>query len=151
MSSLLPEDDHRLPREERLKKKKSIEELFAKGSSFSLYPFRVIFITKDTAHYQAAPPTSGLPKMMVSVSKRNFRKAHQRNLVKRRMRECYRRLRPFLSACQAESDATVAHVAFIYVARELYSYDSMYTKLKSSLERLATNGNRAKTNPEQLK
>ena len=70
-----------LPKSERLYKKKDIQELFDKGSSFYLYPFR-IFVQKQSEQ--------NIHQVLFSVSKKNFKKAVDRNRIKRRMREAYR-------------------------------------------------------------
>ncbi len=69
---------------ERLHSKKIIQELFTKGSSFYLHPFKVILLLNPdqaTAQHQ----------ILISVSKRFFKKAVDRNLLKRRIREAYRK------------------------------------------------------------
>ena len=71
------------PKSERLNKKKVIQELFDKGSSFYFFPFKVFFMP----HPDPAPTTH---QVLVSVSKRNFKRAVDRNLIKRRIREAYR-------------------------------------------------------------
>ena len=74
---------HTFRKEERLSKDKSIQELFDKGSSFYLFPFKVFFMPnpdKDISFHQ----------VVISVSKRNFKRAVDRNLIKRRIREAYR-------------------------------------------------------------
>ena len=74
---------HTFRKEERLSKDKSIQELFDKGSSFYLFPFKVFFMPnpdKDVSFHQ----------VVISVSKRNFKRAVDRNLIKRRIREAYR-------------------------------------------------------------
>jgi len=68
---------------ERLSKEKHIQELFDKGSSFYSFPFKVFFMP----HPDPAPSTH---QVLVSVSKRNFKRAVDRNLIKRRIREAYR-------------------------------------------------------------
>jgi ribonuclease P protein component len=68
---------------ERLSKEKHIQELFDKGSSFYFFPFKVFFMP----HPDPAPSTH---QVLVSVSKRNFKRAVDRNLIKRRIREAYR-------------------------------------------------------------
>ena len=68
---------------ERLSKEKHIQELFDKGSSFYLFPFKVFFMP----HPDPAPSAH---QVLVSVSKRNFKRAVDRNLIKRRIREAYR-------------------------------------------------------------
>ena len=69
---------------EKLKSRKAISRLFREGKSFSVYPLRVIFFMDDTA------PHAAMPKFTCSVSKRYFKSAVSRNLLKRRMREAYR-------------------------------------------------------------
>ncbi len=71
------------PTSDKLKSKKRIGQLFAKGKAVKSFPLRLIYI-----------PINEEEKVQrnfgVSVSKRNFRKAVHRNRVKRLMRECYR-------------------------------------------------------------
>ena len=71
-------------REERLKSKKIIGRLFNKeGKSFAIYPLRIIWL--------ATPLETSYPiQIGVVVPKRQFRKAVQRNKIKRRILESYR-------------------------------------------------------------
>jgi ribonuclease P protein component len=78
-------------KEERLNKEKWIKELFEKGSSFHLYPFRVIYLPHPDPLYP-------VNQVLISVSVRNFRKAVDRNLLKRRIREAYRLTKPGISS-----------------------------------------------------
>ena len=68
-------------REERLKSRKAIGRLFSAGQSFMAYPLRVV--------WQEEPAPVGI-QVAVSVSKRTFKTAVQRNLLKRRIKEAYR-------------------------------------------------------------
>ena len=70
-------------KEERLSKDKLIQELFDKGSSFYLFPFKVFFMPNPDE-------AASFHQVVISVSKRNFKRAVDRNLVKRRIREAYR-------------------------------------------------------------
>jgi ribonuclease P protein component len=74
---------HTLGKEERLKSKKLIESLYQKGSSVKVFPLRMIFL--QTAHTSNFPAQVG-----ISVAKRNFKLAVDRNRIKRLMRESYR-------------------------------------------------------------
>ena len=65
----------RLPKSERLHSVKLIEELFSEGSSFFLYPFKVVYKGR-------APLEEAGTAVLFSVPKKKLRKAHQRNLVK---------------------------------------------------------------------
>lgn len=70
-------------KKEKLKSKKLIDQLFTEGKSVSAYPLRLVYM-----------PTSFdediIAKTGVSVSKRNFKTAVDRNRIKRLLRESYR-------------------------------------------------------------
>ena len=68
---------------EKLKSRKQIELLFAKGKSISAFPVKVFYLPVE--HTPEYPVQVG-----VGVSARNFKKAVDRNTIKRRMREAYR-------------------------------------------------------------
>lgn len=71
------------PKEERLKSRITIDEMFSNGKSVGKYPLRLVFIPVEN--------TKNLPLQMgVSVSKRYFKRAVDRNYFKRLLREAYR-------------------------------------------------------------
>ena len=70
-------------KEERLCNKKLIDGLFHNGSSFLCYPFRVSWLLVD----EAMPYPS---QVMIVVPKKRYKRAVDRNLVKRRIREAFR-------------------------------------------------------------
>jgi ribonuclease P protein component len=112
------------PKEERLHKKKLIQELFDNGSSFYLYPFKVLWLrTSDIEAHQ----------VMVSVSKRRFKKAVTRNLLKRRVKEAYR-LNKNQNGFHELTPSVL--IAYIYTGKEAHPYRLIETKLKKSIERL---------------
>lgn len=75
--------DSSYPKEEKLKSKKIIDLLFSEGKSVSKYPLRLVYVAHD---FEDDAPL----KMGVSVSKKYFKKAVDRNYFKRVLRECYR-------------------------------------------------------------
>ncbi len=80
-------------KEERLCSVRLIQSLFHSGSSFVVYPFRVVYHIEDHE--------VGRAQVLISVSKRRFKLAVTRNSIKRRLREAYRlekagKLLPFL-------------------------------------------------------
>jgi len=68
---------------EKLKSKKLIDTLFTEGKAVTAYPLRMVYLSTDFDE-------AILAKTGVSVSKRNFKKAPDRNRIKRLLRECYR-------------------------------------------------------------
>ena len=70
------------PKDEKLKSRKTIDLLFAGGKSVAKYPLRLVYV-----ELQAADASH---KFGVSVSKKYFKKAHDRNYFKRVLRETYR-------------------------------------------------------------
>lgn len=79
--------DFKYPKNERLKSKKTIDSLFSIGKSVSKYPLRLVFVESDYGMDLAKHQNL---KMGVSVSKKNFKKAVDRNYFKRLLRESYR-------------------------------------------------------------
>jgi len=70
-------------KEERLCNKKLIDALFHNGSSFLCYPFKASWLFTDE-------PLEYPVQILLIVSKKRFKRAVDRNLIKRRMREAYR-------------------------------------------------------------
>jgi ribonuclease P protein component len=112
------------PKSERLYRKKDIQELFDRGSSFYLYPFRVM------AQKIATQNTN---QVLFSVSKKNFKKAVDRNLIKRRMREAYRLNKALLPASSGWQ------MAYIYTAKDILEFVKIQDKMVAAFKRLTGN------------
>jgi len=111
-------------KKEKLTGKKKIEGLFKKGSSFYLGDFQVRHLRSDDI---------GSHQILISVPKRNFKRAVDRNLLKRRIRESYR-LNKQLIDNGAESSALF--IGFIYLSKEILSFHDIQAQLIKCLERL---------------
>src|SRR6185295_15608714 len=98
--------DFRFHKAERLNKKKTIEALFEKGASFSVFPIKVIF----TFQAGVIPP---LHQVLITVPSKNFKKSVDRNRIKRRIREGYR-----LNKALFQASSTFC-IAYIYIAKEV--------------------------------
>jgi ribonuclease P protein component len=113
---------------ERLSSKLVIEKMFAGGAkSFSTFPLRVVFI-----------PLEGLESpvtILISVSKRRFKRAVKRNRVKRQIREAYRKNKHDLFHIVEEKELKLA-IAFIYLDDKLITSVEMEKKMKTVLARL---------------
>ena len=119
---------NRLRKPERLNKKKIIEKMFAGGSrSFSIFPLRVIWLPVEELDVQAS--------ILISVSKRRFKRAVKRNRIKRQIREAYRLNKQILLAPLTEKNSRLA-IAFIYLADELMNSALVEEKIKTALTRI---------------
>jgi ribonuclease P protein component len=114
----------RFPKEERLTKKKVIEDLFKQGTSFSAFPLKVIFSLR-----QDSP--SAKNQVLVTVPSRTFKKATDRNTLKRRIREGYRLNKALLTPPFTFS------LAYIYIAKEILPSPAIHQAIQSSLRRLS--------------
>jgi len=80
---------------------------------------------------QSPPP---LPQVLFSVSKKQFKKAVDRNLIRRRCRESYRLNKEPLISLSPESRPS--YIAFLYLAKEITTYDVIEKAMAQSLKRL---------------
>lgn len=117
--------NYRLQKNERLHSKKSIKELFEKGSSFFLYPFRVVYMP-------LGPDRNETNQVLFSVSKRKIRRAIDRNYIKRRMKEGYRLNKGLISSLEVKYK-----IAFIYLAPELADFHTLQAKVQKALGKIA--------------
>ena len=111
-----------LGKQERLKSKKLIEKLYAEGDSVKAFPLRMMYV--QTAHTSEFPCQVG-----VSVAKRNYKLAVDRNRLKRLMRETYR-----LQKQIVYNNLDEPYVFMIsYIGREEIKYEDLYLKMQKLL------------------
>ncbi|HLW42565.1 MAG TPA: ribonuclease P protein component [Flavobacterium sp.] len=106
------------PKTEKLKKKKYIDLLFSEGRTVSKYPLRLVYVpVKDLE----------VPLQMgVSVSKKYFKKAVDRNYFKRVLRECYRLNKEILLTNLNEPYVMM----FFYQTKERLTYKEIEEKTR---------------------
>lgn len=116
-------------KEERLCSKRSLDLLFQNGSSFLLYPFRLTYLLVPQPHPYPA-------QVVINVAKKRFKRAVDRNLIKRRTREIYRchkaeELYPLLSNQQE-----LLLLAIQYVGKEMHEFAFFEKKLIAAIKKL---------------
>jgi len=114
-------------KEEKLKRRKLIETLFKQGASFPNSPFRVLYFFPEE---NIAPLQSGF-----AVSGKHFKKAVDRNRIKRLMREAYRLQKTLLTE-NLKKQGKFMIVFFIYTGNEISEYKHVESKMLSALKRL---------------
>ncbi len=122
-----------LKKEERLCSKKVIDKLFAEGESFLAFPLKVVHLQTDLP--QPVKVQSGF-----TVSKKIFKRAVKRNRIKRLMREAYRLNKQKLTTL---ADNKQMAVFFIFIGKELPTFQQVEKAMKKALYRLNQSGKSA--------
>ena len=140
---------------ERITSRKVIDQLFKKGSTdgkqqaartFYLFPFRLLYtagsllLPVDASPEQAAADTlspSSLPAILITVSKRNFKRAVVRNRIRRRIREAYRLNKSLLFGTVEKPKYPPANIIFIYTVKTEISFSEIEKGMKLALSRIS--------------
>ena len=114
-------------KEERLKSRKLIEQLFKSGKVFSIVPLRIIYILSSTEKY--------ILQSGFGVTTKKFKKAVDRNRVKRLMKEVYRLQKNRLKEVLQNNHRSMA-VFFIYTGNTIEKYEEIFKTMRTSLKKL---------------
>ncbi|RZT97499.1 ribonuclease P protein component [Ancylomarina subtilis] len=119
---------YRFTKEERLCHKKRISSLFAEGRGFTCYPFRIV--------WKSTPLDVDFPaQVAITVTKRSFKQAVKRNLLKRRIREIYRLNKHLLYKDLNDREAQISFM-IVYLPKTILKSAEMDTKLVKALRRI---------------
>ena len=118
--------NQRYGKEEKLKQKKQIETLFSEGNTIGQYPVRLFYLQIDSENLEQFTRTG------VSVSKRNFKNAVDRNKIKRLLREAYRKNKYLVN----QPDGNRYWLMLVYVGKELPELKTLETAVIKALKKL---------------
>ena len=120
--------DNTFPKNEKLKSKKVIAQLFNQGKTINAYPIKVIYLHDKTASNPSINTGVSIPKKVIKL-------AVNRNLLKRRIKEAYR-----LNVSELKShllkENEELQLMFIYTSKQISSYEEIEQKIKVILTRL---------------
>lgn len=127
------------PKKEHLCKASEFSELFEKGQSIYTGMLKVVWLesTMDQARVSVA----------VSVSKRSFKHAVDRNIIKRRLREAYRKHKSTIISCLEQHNTSISLI-FIYTRKEIKAYSEIEENVIHSLLKLENEVRRRKQSIE---
>ena len=113
-------------KEERLRSVKEIAALFSEGKSAVTYPIKIVWKITDSEFPFSA-------KAAFSVSSRVFKNAVDRNLLKRRMKEAYRKNKHDFYTALGE---TKINIMFVYIAKEKLDYSRIEISVVTALKKV---------------
>jgi ribonuclease P protein component len=112
---------------EKLKSRKAIDQLYLEGKTFAVFPVRVT--------YRFMASTEPTVLVGITVSKRNFKRAVDRNRIKRLLREAYRLQKTGLLEA-AQSTGKIVHLFFMYTDKTIPPFQQVKEAINISLRRL---------------
>jgi ribonuclease P protein component len=126
---------------DKLKSRKQTQHLFSTGQAITIFPIRLIYTIEPIATALEMGSPAGLLQAGVGAPSRTFRKAVQRNRVKRLLREAYRLEKPnFLK--QAALDNKRVNLFFLYTDASVLTQVEIQAKVKEALALLVTKLNK---------
>lgn len=121
-------------RHERLKSRKLIGRLFKEGHSYVAYPLRVLWLPADEMAQAAAGFSDAPAQLAISVPKRAFKTAVERNRLKRRIREAYRLNKTAWYEKLNAGDQRIA-LMLVYVAKEELPFDDIAAGIRKMVKK----------------
>lgn len=120
------------PKSEKLTHKKSIDALFRGKEAVFVYPFKIPFQKSEVGEENSEELK--MPKVLVSVPKKSFKKAVDRNRIRRQIKEIYRlEKRKWLNDLQNPPE----NLAIIFVGKQKETYEFMEKRFAKALQKLS--------------
>jgi len=116
----------RLYKQERLKQRKVIKQLFTEGTHKKFFPL--------TLYYKPYQPEEfPFHKLLISVSKKHFKKSVVRNMIKRRIREAYRQHKNTL---YNKMSGLPFLLGYVYISKNVHTYKEIEEQVINSINYL---------------
>lgn len=119
---------HSFPKSEHLCGEIRVAKLYTEGNAFIAYPIRVVYNITDEK-------TNARVKVLISVPKKRFKHAVDRNRIKRMLREVYRLNKQEFVMAATEKDLYL-NIAFNYVADTELEYAVLNEKMQQALTKI---------------
>jgi ribonuclease P protein component len=113
------------PKKERLRNSKQIEKLFAEGKSVAIYPIKLFYLKIDTLQTPSVQSAFAVPK-------RNFKKAVERNRIRRQLREAYRQSKMYGSNNLKNSYSFL----FLYIGKQPSDFYTLIKAMKTIMQEI---------------
>lgn len=108
----------------RISSSDEIAGIISSGKAISAYPLKLFYIKREGA--------AEYSRMAVSVPKKSFKRAVDRNLLKRRIRESYR-----IHRVELDSKNNLYNILIIYTGKEIYNYDRIDKAIRGLLAKIS--------------
>jgi ribonuclease P protein component len=115
-------------KEERLYGHAALDNVYNNGKQLQGASIKIIYLEVPKSNYPC--------RVVFSVPKRSFKKAVDRNLIKRRMREVYRNNKHILYNDLNEKQKSI-HIYIIYLSKEIISFDELKDTMLKALKNVA--------------
>lgn len=119
------------PKKQRLTNSIRVTEIYTKGQAFITYPFRVVYVVTEMTEKVSDVPL----KVLISVPKRRFKHAVDRNMLRRRTRESLRLQQQKLIDTLGQKGKAM-DVTFNYVSNDLLESSYISKSMKKALDLL---------------
>jgi len=117
--------NQKLTKGEKLKSRKQIKHLFAKNKDIFVYPIKYIWTFSDKS--QDFPV-----QVLISIPKKSFKRAVDRNKLKRLLREAYRNNKNIIYEAYDMSSKPIL-LGLIYVGKDILSFEEIDKSVKKAL------------------